>query len=383
MERAYLDWNATAPLRPEARAAMDAALDLPGNPSSVHGEGRAARRIVEDARAAVATLVGAIPANVIFTGSATEANMLALTPALLVGKDRAPRERLLISAIEHPSVRAGGRFSGHEDVSVTPHGVVDLEVLKAALQRGGRPLVSVMLANNETGVVQPIPEIAQMVHEAGGLLHVDAVQGPGRIAVDMASLGADLMTLSAHKFGGPKGIGALILREGIHVADPLIKGGGQERGSRAGTENVAAIAGFGAAADAVASAWASEARHVRESRDRLEVGLLSAAPNTVIFGRDSPRLPNTTLFALPGAKAETAVIAFDLEGVAVSSGAACSSGKVQLSHVLAAMGIAPELARAAIRVSIGYTTSTRGLECFQNAWNKLSKTLGNGREQAA
>jgi cysteine desulfurase len=240
-----------------------------------------------------------------------------------------------------------------------------------------------MLANNETGVVQPIREIAQIVHEAGGLLHVDAVQAPGRIAFNMKSLGADLLTLSAHKLGGPKGVGALIRREGLHIADPLIRGGGQERGTRAGTENVAAIAGFGAAAAAVAAQGEAEAGHMVALRDRLEADLRAVTPEAVIFGEGAERLPNTTLVALPGLKAETAVIALDLEGVAVSSGAACSSGKVQPSHVLAAMGVASELAQAAIRVSIGYATTGRELEYFQNAWTKLAKTLGKGREQAA
>lgn len=383
MERVYFDWNATAPLRPEARAAMAAAFDLTGNPSSVHREGRAARQIVEEARAAVAALVGADPGNVTFTAGATEANMLALTPLIEQAADRRPREHLLVSAIEHPSVRAGGRFQAHGNVPVGSNGAIELEALKAALEARGPALVSVMLANNETGVVQPIREVADIVHEAGGLLHVDAVQGPGRIPVDMRKLGADLLTLSAHKFGGPKGIGALVRREGLHIAEPLIKGGGQERGNRAGTENVAAIAGFGAAALAVAKSGEAEARRMLQMRDRLEAGLMSAAPETVIFGRTSARLPNTTLFSLSGMKAETAVIAFDLDGIAVSSGAACSSGKVQPSHVLAAMGVDEAMARGAIRVSLGNTTIDRDMECFQNAWIKLSKSLGKGREQAA
>jgi cysteine desulfurase len=280
-------------------------------------------------------------------------------------------------------VRAGGRFAAHEEIPVDGNGVVDLAALKILLERGGRPLVSIMLANNETGVVQPIREAARIVHEAGGLLHVDAVQGPGRIPFSMNELGADLLTLSAHKLGGPKGVGALIRREGIHIADPLIRGGGQERGTRAGTENVAAIAGFGAAAAVVARDGIAEAGRMAALRDRLEAGIREVTPEAVILGQGAPRLPNTTLVALPGLKAETAVIALDLDGVAVSSGAACSSGKVQSSHVLAAMGVAPELAQAAIRVSFGYTTSGSDLEKFQNAWTKLAKSLGKGRERAA
>jgi cysteine desulfurase len=383
MERAYLDWNATAPLRPQALAAMTAALELSGNPSSVHREGRAARRIVEDARGQVAALVGADPAHVTFTASATEANMMALTPTVEKQGDGAPRGRLLISAVEHPSVRTGGRFAAFDQIGVDRNGVLDLAALKALLQRGARPLVSVMLANNESGVVQPIREIADVTHEAGGLLHVDAVQGPGRIAFDINGLGADLLTLSAHKLGGPKGVGALIRAEGIHIADPLIRGGGQERGTRAGTENVAAIAGFGAAAAVVAAEGGPEASRIAALRDRLEARLREITPDAVIFGQSASRLPNTTLVALPGLKAETAVIALDLDGVAVSSGSACSSGKVQPSHVLAAMGVEPALAQAAIRVSIGNATLDSDLEKFQNAWTKLAKTLGKGREQAA
>ncbi len=383
MDRIYLDWNATAPLRPQARAAMAAALDLVGNPSSVHREGRAARAAIEDARAQVAVLAGAQPGDVVFTASATEANMLALTPAIERAGDRGSCDRLVISSIEHPSVRAGGRFGTPEDVRVGADGVVDLDALRESMARGGRPLVSIMLANNETGVVQPVSEAAQIVHEAGGILHVDAVQAPGRIAFSMAALGADLLTLSAHKLGGPKGVGALVRREGIQLADPLIKGGGQERGLRAGTENVAGIAGFGAAAAAAAADLDAEAARMAALRERLEAGLLAVAPEAVIFGRASPRLPNTALFALPGMKAETAVIAFDLAGIAVSSGAACSSGKVQSSHVLAAMGVEPALARGAIRVSLGRDTTQADLESFQNAWIKLSESLGKGRGMAA
>ncbi len=383
MDRAYLDWNATAPLRPQARAAMDAALDLAGNPSSVHAEGRAARRVIEHARAQVAALVGVESAQVTFTSGGTEANALALTPTIEFGRDKTPRDRLLVSAIEHPSVLSGGRFAQAERVPVEPPGVVSLEALKEALARGGRALVSIMLANNETGVVQPIFQAAQIVHEAGGLLHVDAVQGPGRIAVDFNALGADLMTLSAHKLGGPKGVGALVRRGGIHFPDPLIRGGGQERGSRAGTENVAAIAGFGAAAAEAGQSWQADSVRIVALRDRLEAWLRAATPGVVVFGESASRLPNTTLFAVPGLKAETAVIAFDLEGVAVSSGSACSSGKVEPSHVLAAMNVEEGLGRGAVRLSLGCTSGETELECFQSAWIKLSKSLGKGQGMAA
>src|SRR5262249_42039109 len=278
-ERIYLDWNATAPLRSEARAAALAALDVIGNPSSVHGEGRAARRLIEQAREQVAALVGAEPRNVVFTSGGTEANMLALVP--LGG------ERLLTSAIEHPSVLAGGRLpAGNvERLPVTGDGQIDLTALEqrlAALR--DRALVSIMAANNETGVIQPVAQAARLVHSAGGLLHVDAVQAAGRIGWDISAMGADLVTLSAHKIGGPKGVGALIGRAGLDAFKPLITGGGQERGMRAGTENVAGIAGFGAAAAAARASLAAEAARVGALRERLETGLKAASPQVVVFG---------------------------------------------------------------------------------------------------
>jgi cysteine desulfurase len=385
-ERIYLDWNATAPLRAPARTAMVAAMDVCGNPSSVHAEGRAAKHLVEDAREKVAALVGATARDVVFTSGGTEANVFALWPF-------EGRTRLLVSSIEHPSVLAGGRFApaAVETVPVAADGRVDLLVLRRRLAElaadGVRIFVSIMHANNETGVVQPICEAAQAVHERGGVLHVDAVQTAGRIPCDIKALGADLLTVSAHKIGGPKGAGALIKRtEDSHLA-PLLTGGGQERGARAGTENVAAIAGFGASAEAASAALrgigASYGHEAKDLRDRLEAGLRTATPDVVIFGADVERLPNTTLFSLHGLKAETAVIAFDLEGIAVSSGAACSSGKVAPSHVLAAMGVAPSLARGAVRVSLGPTTTERDIERFLEAWNKMSGALLKSRGIAA
>ena len=385
-ERSYFDWNATAPLRDEARAAVAAALAVPGNPSSVHAEGRAARRLVETAREEVAALVGARPGDVFFTSSGTEANMLALTPAIEVAGDKRPRSKLLLSTVEHVSVRAGGRFAsaGIEDVPVDAEGRLDPAALAAAVAKSPRPLVSLMLANNETGVIQPVAEAAAIVHAAGGLLHVDAVQAAGRIDCDIAALGADLLTLSAHKIGGPKGVGALVrASDDIHLPDPLIRGGGQERGLRAGTENVAGIAGFGAAAAVARRQRAAEAAHMLALRERLETGLRAIAPETVIFGAKAERLPNTTLFTVPGMKAETAVIGFDLEGVAVSSGAACSSGKVQPSHVLAAMGVLPPLTRGAVRASLGWSTTEADLESFLNAWRKLASALSKGQPGVA
>jgi len=377
-ERVYLDWNATAPLRPQAQRALQDAAALTGNPSSVHAEGRAARRLIDEAREEVAALVAAEPADVVFTSGGTEANMLALAPAIEVAGDKRPRDRLVMSAIEHPSVRAGGRFAREaiEEIVVGGDGRVDLAALAEAVARTSRPLVSLMLANNETGVVQPVAAAAAIVHAAGGLLHVDAVQGAGRIPCDIRALGADLLTLSAHKIGGAKGAGALVRGgEHIHLADPLIRGGGQERGLRAGTENVAGIAAFGAAAAAARRQLAAEAAHMLALRTMLEQGLYAMTPQAVIFGAGAERLPNTTLFALEGIKAETAIIAFDLEGIALSAGAACSSGKVQPSHVLAVMGVSPALSRGAVRVSLGWATTPADIERFLNAWRKLSVAL--------
>lgn len=374
-DRIYLDWNATAPLRPEAREAVCEALDASGNPSSVHAEGRAARRLVEAARERVAALVGAEPRNVVFTSGGTEANMLALSPAAGAGGE--PCRQLLVSAIEHPSVLAGGRFpaAAVTQLPVTGGGEIDLSALAARLKvADGRVLVSLMLANNETGVVQPVSEAAHLVHEAGGVLHVDAVQAVGRISCDINALGADLLTVSGHKIGAPKGVGALIRRDAA-VPDPLIKGGGQERGARAGTENVPGIAGFGAAAAAVLDGFAADRVRMIALRDRLEAGLKAASPDIVIFGADVERLPNTTLMAHPGMKAETAIIAFDLDGVAVSSGAACSSGKVQPSHVLAAMGVPPGLLGGVIRASLGPTTTESDVDRMIEAWIRLCGAL--------
>ena len=382
VERSYFDWNATAPMRPQAVEALREALAVPGNPSSVHAEGRAARRLVEEAREDVAALVAARPGDVFFTSSGTEANMLALTPAIETAAEKQPRSALLVSAIEHASVRAGGRFPGAviEEVSVDGEGLIDLEALAKTVAKSPRPLVSLMLANNETGVIEPVSQAAAIVHAAGGILHVDAVQAAGRVACDILALGADLLTLSAHKIGGPKGAGALIRRgDDVHFPDPLIRGGGQERGLRAGTENVAGIAAFGAAAAAARRQGAAEADHMLALRHKLETGLKTVTPGAVIFGAKAERLPNTTLFAAEGMKAETAVISFDLEGIAVSSGAACSSGKVQPSHVLAAMGVSPALTRGAVRLSLGWTTTETDIERCLGAWRKLATALSKGQ----
>jgi cysteine desulfurase len=380
-DRVYLDWNATTPLRPEARAAMAAAWDFCGNPSSVHAEGRQARRLVEEARAGVAGAIGALPRNVVFTSGGTEANALALMPGLRRDSGL-PVERLLVSAIEHASVLAGGRFSGDAigTIGVTGAGLLDLGRLRAELEGGPPALVSVMLANNETGAVQPVPQVADIVHAAGGLLHIDAIQALGKISFDINILNADLVTVSGHKIGGPKGVGAVALAEGVRGLEPLLRGGGQELGHRAGTENVAGIAGFGAAAKAAMGALQSDAIRLESLRNRLEKGLQETrgVQEVIVFSGDVPRLPNTTLFTVPGLKAETAVIGFDLEGIAVSSGSACSSGKVQPSHVLKAMGFGPELAQGAVRLSLGWSTSSADIDRSLKAWRKLAGTLLKG-----
>ena len=380
-DRIYLDWNATAPLRREAREAMTAAMDLRGNPSSVHAEGRQARKLVEDARVAVAGAVGALARNVIFTSGGTEANALALTPGLRRASGP-PVERLAVSAIEHASVLAGGRFPTEaiSTIGVTRSGLVDLDRLRVMLADLPPALVSIMLANNETGAVQPVAEAGEIVHSAGGLLHVDAIQAFGKISFDINALNADLLTLSAHKIGGPKAAGALVLAEGLLGPEPLLRGGGQERGHRAGTENVAGIAGFGAAVSAALSTVDRDAIRLEGLRNHLENGLRQT-PDMIVFSDDVTRLPNTTLFTVPGLKAETAVIGFDLAGIAVSSGSACSSGKVQPSHVLQAMGYGPKLAQGAVRLSLGWSTSEADIDRCLEAWRKLVGTLLKGGDE--
>jgi cysteine desulfurase len=380
-DRVYLDWNATTPLRDEARRAIADALDLPGNASSVHAEGREARKWIEQARAAVAMAAGALPRNVVFTSGGTEANALALARGLRRGSGPAA-ERLVASSIEHASVISGGRFSREqiEMIRVTPAGVVDLDHLRQLLLDRPPALVSIMLANNETGAIQPVAAAAEIVHKAGGLLHVDAIQAFGKIQLDLRELGADLLTLSAHKIGGPKGIGALILSDGLSGLEPLLRGGGQELSRRAGTENVAGIAGFGAAATAAMAGLTAESRRLEDLRERLEQGLRQTG-NAVIFSDSVQRLPNTTLFTAPGLRAETAVIGFDLAGIAVSSGSACSSGKVQPSHVLEAMGFDGEIAKGAVRLSMGWSTRDADIDRCLEAWRRLAGNLLKGQRR--
>ena len=380
-DRVYLDHNATSPLRPEARAAMAAVLAETGNASSIHAEGRAARARIEAARTAVAGLVGAEPAAVTFTSGATEAIALALSPELELSGRPVRCEVLLISGVEHPAVRAGGRFPAEriEIIPVDGEGLVDLVALDAMLARhrngGRRALVSVLAANNETGVIEPLREIGARVHAAEGVFHTDAVQIAGRYPFGLETSGADLISLSSHKLGGPQGVGALIARDAETRLPPLLRGGGQERGARAGTENVAAIAGFGAVATSAGMMLAEEVGRLAGLRDRLEDGLRDIAPRAVILSAGALRIPNTTCFAVPGIAAETAVIAFDLEGVALSAGAACSSGKVGPSTALAAMKIEPELARGAVRASLGWNSTRADIVRFLEIFARLYAAL--------
>ena len=356
----YLDHNATAPVRDDVAAAVAAAMAVTGNASSVHGPGRRVRALVEDARDQVAALVGADPAGVVFTAGGTEANNLALRGT--------GRRRVLISAIEHASVLDAVPHA--ERIPVGRDGRVDLDALEARLAAADEPaLVSVMLANNETGVIQPVARVAEVAHAHGALVHTDAVQAAGRMPLGIAALGVDLLTLSAHKLGGPQGVGALVIAGDVPLA-PVIRGGGQERRRRAGTENAAAIAGFGIAATTAAADLAA-VPEIATLRDALEARVTAAAPAAVIHGAGAQRLCNTTCVGLAGNPAEELVIALDLAGIAVGAGAACSSGKVSESHVLRAMGADAEHARAAIRVSLGPATTAAEVDAFIAAWTRL------------
>lgn len=340
----YCDYNAGAPVRAEAAVAMSRALAAGGNPSSVHAFGRRARALIETAREQLGAAVGARPENIVFTSGATEALHLAL--------DCAGAASVIVSALEHDAIyEQAVRTRGAQIAPATAEGVIDLDALAALLAKAAKPaLVALQLANNETGVIQPVAKAAALCREHGAALLVDAAQGLGRIGVDMAELDATYLVVSSHKIGGPPGAGALVLAPGAPFLTTRF-GGGQERGRRPGTENMPAIVGFGAAAEWAVRELESEAPRLAAMRDRFE----SKLPNdAAVFGRNAPRLPNTSNFALPGVSAETAVIALDLEGVAVSSGAACSSGKVRSSRVLSAMGVEASLAKAALRVSFGH-----------------------------
>jgi cysteine desulfurase len=381
--RAYLDHNATTPLRPEARAAMIAGLELLGNASSVHREGRAARAHIETARDEIAALIGTTAKNVIFTSGATEALNLALTPDLEIAaatSDRLPFQRLLMGGGEHACVLNGHRFppGSAEILPLTADGGLDLGGLATALERNGgaRVLLALQAANNETGVIQPVAAAAAMVHAAGGAVICDAVQAAGRIACDFAALNADAIAISAHKFGGPQGVGALCFAPGAyHIRSMMVRGGGQERGFRAGTENVAAIMGMAAAMKTAAGDAEMLSSRLGAWRDDIEQRLRAIVPDAVIFGAQAPRLSNTSNFAVPWVEAQVLLMSLDVEGVAVSSGSACSSGKVRRSHVLDAMGVSAGLAQGAIRLSLGWNSRAEDLALFARAFEKSVQTV--------
>lgn len=375
-ERSYLDYNATAPLLPAARAAVLEVLDLKGNPSSVHREGRTARALLDRARARVAALVGADPAHVTFTSGATEGACHVLTPHYRMGRTPLTVSHLYVAATEHPCIREGGRFPADRVTAlpVDPEGRIDPATVKTALaahdRESGVPMVAVMLANNESGVIQPVEAIAPIVRAAGGILVVDAVQAVTRIPVDIDVTGADFLILSAHKIGGPKGVGAVVSRGEIMMPVPLVIGGGQEKGHRSGTENMSGIVGFGAAAHIGLKGLNEEYMRLRALRDRLEDGLRERVPDVIVVSGGADRLANTSFFAVPGMKAETMQIAFDLEGISLSAGSACSSGKVGESHVLKAMGL--DAVQGAIRVSLGAETVDEDVERFLLALERVT-----------
>ncbi len=377
MSRIYLDYNATAPIRPEVQNAVAQALEL-GNPSAVHAEGRRARAAVEQARASVAEFVGGVPEGVVFTSGGTEACNLAL------GLRAAPAgklERVLVSTIEHAAVRQAAAASGLgvENLPVNSDGVIDMAALDAALSTSAPALVCVMVANNETGVLQPIREIAERVTAHGSILFCDGVQAAGKIPLNVEDLGCDALAVSAHKIGGPMGVGALVVRPGL-VVPPSIAGGGQELGRRGGSENVSGIIGFSLAAE-LSVGELSLVSALAGKRDRMEAGLRAAMPDICIFGADAPRLPNTSCFGLSGLLGETVVMALDLADISVSSGAACSSGKVSRSHVLDAMGFEHDLTIGAIRVSLGRDTSDAAVDRLVENWLKLAAKVEHAAAQ--
>ena len=389
--RVYLDHNATAPLHPAAREAMCAAFDLCGNASSVHAEGRTARAMIEAARAEVAAFAGVAPKNIVFTSGGTEALNLALTPSIETPDERRPFDLLVASAGEHPAVLAGHRFAAAqlELVGLTPRGVLDIEALGATLARasaaGHRIMLALQAANNETGVIQPVAAAAEMVHAAGGLLVCDAVQAAGRIDCDIGSLGADAIVFSAHKFGGPKGAGALCFRsDSYHIREALLRGGGQERGLRAGTENVAGIAGMAAAlARRERSGCGRKLRPLPSGGTSWRRTFRASRPTRCFLapGRKGCRIRPAS--PLPRIEAHVLLIALDMEGIAVSSGSACSSGKVKRSHVLSAMGVEPDLAGGAIRVSLGWNSRREDCVSFVEALERTVGTIRARRDRSA
>lgn len=359
LDATYLDHNATSLLRPEAKQAMDEALGFAGNASSIHKLGREARKRIEQARATVAKKLNAGGKDVIvFTSGATEANNMVLRGCGM--------ERVIVSSIEHPSVLQSA--DGAETIPALPSGVIDVAALDKMLEGNDRQtLISVMLVNNETGVIQPVEEVVKIARKRGALVHTDAVQAFGRIPVDIQALGADFITLSSHKLGGPQGAGCLVIANCVTVS-PLLRGGNQEKNLRAGTENLAAIAGFAKAAEL---ADHEKFQSLGKWRDKLEDRLSALAPALKIFGKDAPRVCNTSMFALPGVSSETQLIALDLAGICVSNGSACASGTVKASHVLKAMGASDDEATSSLRVSLGWNSVEKDVDCFIEKWTEM------------
>lgn len=382
--RIYLDHNAGSPLRPQVKDAVIEALDLAANGSAIYEEGRKAKGLIERSRQSIADMVGAAPSGVTFTSGGSEANSTILQPRMTVKGQPNTLDRLLVSATEHDSVLKGGSFLAEqiEIIPVDSDGIVDLGWLSNRLSEiqaaGECALVAVMLANNETGVRQPVEAVGELVAETECFFLCDAIQGPGKLAVDINKIGAHFLTLSAHKLGGPQGVGAIVRRTESYAFQPLIRGGGQEKHGRAGTENIAGIHGFGVAADLV-NADASSAQHLAALRDAMEQGLKGAR----VLGAGAARLPNTSCIAVPGLTAETMLISLDLQGFAVSSGSACSSGKVSLSHVLQAMGVEDDIARGALRISLGWNTSMDDVKLFTEAFNKMTDALSPKQRDTA
>lgn len=384
MKRIYLDYNSTTPLSGQARSSFVAALDMFGNPSSVHTEGRAAKAVMQKARRAVAQLVNGDPENVIFTSGATEAAMTLLTPHYFMGRSPLFMSHLYFSAVEHPCIIGKGRFpvGMSTAIPVDGNGIVQPDVLQAILAKHdkskGLPLVAIQYANHETGVIQPIEVLGPVVKEAGGLFIVDAVQALAKEKLDIIRNCGDFFIFSSHKIGGPKGVGAFVSVGGLVMPQPLITGGGQERGFRAGTESLPLIAAFGAAA-MDGHDHLPEQNRLAKLQEKLEYGLKEVLPSVVIHGSGARRLANTTFFSAPGFKAETMQIAFDLEGIAVSAGAACSSGKTGASPVLQAMGVSNS--DGAIRVSTGRETQARDIEHLLCVFKKI--VLRKNNQQSA
>ena len=371
-QRIYLDYNATAPLRPKARDAIMSAHADPLNASSVHAYGRMGRKIIEDTRATLASAINCPAAQITFNSGATEGNNTVISHFA----QTCPTETILVGATEHPAIH-DLPYASIKTIPVDHNGIIDMEALAALLADETRTcLVSVMMANNETGTVQPIKDIAMLAHSKGALMHCDATQGLGRMNIDMQDLGIDLMSVSSHKIGGPQGVGALAISL-CGIAPVLLHGGGQEKKLRAGTENVAGIAGFGAAIAQACTQQTIEAEQQRLNalRTNMENDMLALMPQAVIHAHSAARLPNTTLISIPGAKAESMLMAFDLDKIAVSNGSACSSGTVKTSHVLRAMGIEDDLAKGTLRISTGWQTTPSDIQSLIQSFSKIIQRI--------